>query len=161
MGTDRESLLRTWEFEHGGSAKAIRAVPAGSISLRPHEKSRSAQELCWHIAEAERYFVVQGAGLEIPGENPVPKEAPLAAPAAIADAFDRSHAGLVAEVGKQDAAWFSGTVDFHGMKVSRADLLDVMFRHEAHHRGQLSVYVRLAGGKVPAHYGPSADDAGK
>lgn len=158
MADAGNALLQSWEFEHGLSGKSIRAVPPAKIAMRPHEKSRSMQDLCWHIAEAERYFVVQGLGLDVPGENPVQKDAPLATPEAIAGAFDRSHGILAAAVAKQSPGWFAESVDFHGSKVPRAGLLDVMLRHEAHHRGQLSVYLRLAGGKCPSIYGGSADE---
>ncbi len=161
MANAGDALLQSWEFEHGLSGKSIRAVPPGKMAMKPHEKSRSMRDLCWHIAEAERYFVVQGLGLDIPGENLVPKDAPPATAEAIAGAFDRSHAILAGAVAKQSPGWFAESVDFHGLKVPRAGLLDVMFRHEAHHRGQLSVYLRLAGAKVPATYGPSADETGK
>jgi uncharacterized damage-inducible protein DinB len=40
----------------------------------------------------------------------------------------------------------------------RHRVIDLMVRHEVHHRGQLTVLVRLAGGKVPAVYGDSADE---
>ena len=40
----------------------------------------------------------------------------------------------------------------------RSIVLRDTFLHLAHHRGQLSVYLRLAGGRVPSIYGPSADD---
>jgi uncharacterized damage-inducible protein DinB len=42
--------------------------------------------------------------------------------------------------------------------MSRLAIVELMIRHEVHHRGQLSVYLRLAGGKVPSIYGGSADE---
>ncbi len=160
MASAADALLQSWEFEHGLTGKVIRAVPAGKMAMKPHEKARSMQDLCWHIAEAERFFVSECLGLKVPGENPVPKGTPLASPAAIAEAFDRSHAALAAEVAKQSPAWRSEPVDFFGMKMPRAGVADVMIRHEVHHRGQLCLYLRIAGAKVPAVYGPSADDPG-
>lgn len=158
MGETGNALLQSWHHEHGLSGKAIRAVPPGKIGMRPHEKSKSMGELCWHLAEAERFFVVKGLGVDVPGENPVPKETPPSTPAAMAEAFDRSHAALAAALEKKDAAWFGETVDFFSMKMSRAAVVETMLRHEIHHRGQLTVYLRLAGGKVPSIYGGSADE---
>ena len=152
------AAVDTWKYEHGLSAKVMRAVPAAKLDMRPHEKSRSMRDLAWHLAEAERFFVVKGLGLEIPGENPVPKETPPATPAAMADAWDRSHADISGLVAKKHPAWFEEVVPFFQMKMPRAAILDLMVRHEVHHRGQLTVYLRLAGAKVPGTYGGSADE---
>jgi len=152
------AALDTWRYEHGLTAKVMRAVPAAKLAMKPHEKSRSMGDLAWHLAEAERFFVVQGLKVENAGENMVPKESPPDSPAAMADAFDRSHSFLHAAVAGRDAAWFGETVDFFQMKMTRAAILDLMVRHEVHHRGQLTVYLRLAGAKVPGTYGGSADE---
>ena len=157
MAEAPESILRTWRYEHGTSATCIRAVPQGTAAFRPHGRSRSMGELCRHLGEAERFFVVGCLGVEVPGPDPVAKDAPLPDPGAVADAFDRSHAALAAAVEARAPAWFEEPVEFYGMRLPRADVLGVMVRHEVHHRGQLSVFLRLAGGKVPAIYGPSAD----
>ena len=152
------ATVDTWNYEHGLSTKVMRAVPAAKLDMRPHEKSKSMRELAWHLAEAERFFVVQGLGVQVPGDNPVPKETPPATPSAMADAFDRSHAALSAAIAKSDPAWFAEVVPFFQMKMTRAAILDLMIRHEVHHRGQLTVYLRLAGAKVPSTYGGSADE---
>lgn len=44
------------------------------------------------------------------------------------------------------------------METSRAEMIQDSLLHLAHHRGQMTVYLRLMGAKVPAIYGPSADD---
>ena len=160
MADPTNAAVQSWRYEHALTAKMIRAVPASSIGMQPHEKSRSARDLCWHMAEAERFFVAQCLSVEVPGENPVPKGAPLPTPTAIADAFDRSHAALAAATEQKGAAWFAEVVDFFKTKMSRAAVLELMIRHEVHHRGQLTVYLRLAGAKVPSTYGGSADEPG-
>jgi uncharacterized damage-inducible protein DinB len=152
------AAVDTWAYEHGLSAKVMRAVPAAKLDMRPHEKSRSMRDLAWHLAEAERFFVEKGLGLALPGENPVPKEAPPATPAAMADAYDRSHAAMSAAIAKKEPAWFAEVVPFFGSKMPRGAIVDLMVRHEVHHRGQLTVYLRLAGAKVPGTYGGSADE---
>ncbi|MDP3795329.1 MAG: DinB family protein [bacterium] len=59
-----------------------------------------------------------------------------------------------------DEEW-SGNIDFFGTPSRRADTCWMTLLDTIHHRGQLSVYIRLAGGKVPAIYGPSADEETK
>jgi uncharacterized damage-inducible protein DinB len=157
MGDAMAVLLQAWEHEHASTVRCIAAAPDARLDLKPHEKSMSLHRLCWHIPEAERFFVVRCLGLEPPGPDPVPKDAPPATVAGIVEAFERSHASLVAAVRARDEAWLAEVVEFFGMHLPRARVADVMIRHEIHHRGQLSVYLRLAGARVPGVYGPSAD----
>ena len=60
-------------------------------------------------------------------------------------------------------AWFSGTLQFpvgpgKMGDWKRSDFMWFLLSDHIHHRGQFSVYLRMAGGKVPAIYGPSADE---
>ncbi len=160
MGLAREAFLAAWDHENGTSARAIRAMPDGKLDLKPHPKSMSAAELCWHLATSERYFAVGAMGVEAPGEDPVPKERPPSTVAAMAEAFERSHAALRRAAGGKPDAWFEQEVEFYGMRLPRVSVGNLMLRHEAHHRGQLTVYLRLAGSKVPSIYGPTADEPG-
>jgi uncharacterized damage-inducible protein DinB len=49
---------------------------------------------------------------------------------------------------------------FGFLQMPAVGFLSLLIRHSAHHRGQLSSYLRAMGGRVPAIYGPSADTAG-
>ena len=65
MGDAAKEILGKWAFEHGLSAKVVRAVPGAKLDYRPHEKSKSMGELAWHLAEAERFFVEKGLGIAV------------------------------------------------------------------------------------------------
>src|SRR5262249_30993226 len=52
---------------------------------------------------------------------------------------------------------FAREFDFFGSNIPAVAMLSIIIRHTAHHRGQLSAYLRAMGGKVPGIYGPSAD----
>ena len=61
-----------------------------------------------------------------------------------------------------EAAWTSDAlrepVAFYGTVLPRGEVLEIVLRHEIHHRGQLTVLMRLAGLRVPGVYGPSGDE---
>jgi uncharacterized damage-inducible protein DinB len=160
MGAAMDALLAAWEHEHGTSVRVLRAVPDARLDLQPHPKSMTLHRLCWHIPEAERFFVARCLGAEPPGPDPVPKGAPPGTVEGMVAAFEASHAGLVESVKGRGEAWLAEEVEFFGARLPRARVGDVMLRHEIHHRGQLTVYLRLAGAKVPSIYGPSADETG-
>ena len=154
MGKAHDATFRTWDAENLLTLKALRAVPSKGLEFRPHRLSRSLGELAWHLVESERWFCTEA--MKLPGRK-VGAKAP-ATGGAIAAAREATHAELSAAVRKKGDAWLSAEVEFYGMKMTRAGIVSLMVRHDAHHRGQLSVYLRLVGAKVPGIYGPSADE---
>ena len=154
MGKAHEATLKLWDAENLLTLKALRAVPSRGLDFRPHPTSRTLRDLAWHLAESERWFCTDA--MRLPGKKVGAK--PPASAGAIAEARAASHAELAAAVRKKGDAWLSAQVEFYGMKMPRADIVGLMVRHDVHHRGQLSVYLRLAGAKVSGIYGPSADE---
>jgi uncharacterized damage-inducible protein DinB len=80
--------------------------------------------------------------------------------------YERSHRELLAELGSMDdAGWDRRGQLLMGGKVVMeqpvGEFLWLILFDSIHHRGQLSAYLRPMGGKVPAIYGPSADDSGQ
>ena len=140
--------------------KVMKAVPPDQAAYRPHPRSTSAGDLLWLLA-AELH---DACDLIDRGEaNWVQRPAP--APAESIAAYERNAAALETRLADlSDAKWESHArfmVD--GKAVWEAPLGDMLFGFlfdAIHHRGQLSSYLRPMGAKVPAIYGPSADDPG-
>ena len=160
MRPDAEKVLRSWDEEAATTLQVIRALPPGSLGFRPHERGMDAGTLAWHIVTSERWFCTGWMGVEAPGEDPVPKDAPPGSPGEMAAARERSHAALAAAVRERGEDWLEGEVEAYGMRERRIDILHLLLRHEAHHRGQLTILLRLAGGRIPPVYGPTADEGG-
>jgi len=157
MGS-REATLRVWDQENASTLKMLRAIPNAHLTLKPHPRGWKLRDLAWHLVTSERWFCTVPLGIEAKGPDPAPKNRPPASGAAMAAAREESHAALAAAVRGKGAAWLDEEVDFYGMRMSREEVLRFMLRHEAHHRGQLSVFLRIAGAKVPGVYGPTADE---
>jgi uncharacterized damage-inducible protein DinB len=152
-----EALLDSWEWERATTVRVIAAVPARRAGWRPHRKNMTAGQLARHLVASEWWFLTGAAGLRMRGNAPAATDGKPTAPAAVAREAAAVHRRLAAAVRRKGDDWLDAEVDFYGMRMTRARLLGLMVRHEVHHRGQLSVYIRLAGGKVPSIYGPSAD----
>ena len=134
----------------------LAAVLESSWAWRPHEKSRTAGELAWHVATGLHWFVADALKLKIP-----PKPAsPPSSTSALLEVFDSLTRDSLAALKKMDDAWVRQGADFFGTPATHGEILGTQVVHEAHHRGQLTLYVRMTGGKVPAVCGPSADDPG-
>jgi uncharacterized damage-inducible protein DinB len=157
--TEKEMFMRTWEREFQTTLRVLKAYPKDKLDLKPSEKSRSARELLSIFAGEESMIggVCKG---EIDFQN-MPK-APETHEGIVA-AYEGTHREMVEQVKNMPEADFNSSMPFAvGPKqmgqVRKADILWMVVMDKVHHRGQLSVYTRMAGGKVPSIYGPTADE---
>ena len=148
------------------SRRALEQVPQGKFNWKTHEKSMIFGYLADMIATIPTWITmeIQQDELDVaPPENKKTKQAPKETSDALLKALDESAAAARAAL--------SGTTDehlnttwkllAHGKVVMESPshvMIQDTFNHWAHHRGQMTVYLRLMGAKVPALYGPSADD---
>ncbi|MBV9762211.1 MAG: DinB family protein [Acidobacteriaceae bacterium] len=143
--------------EHRLTKTVIEAVPLDKNDYRPDENSYSALDLAWHIAAAENMF------LRVPAEggfdfsrNKRPESIRNSADVArwYADEFAANFERLTRLTDEQ----LTKVVDFRGfVQLSAVLFLELGLRHSIHHRGQLTVYLRPMGAKVPSVYGESYD----
>jgi uncharacterized damage-inducible protein DinB len=156
----KHAFLEKLERNHANTVRVLRAFPGDKSEFRPHERSSSALKLAWTFVVEERIMLKAGRGEQILGGGFPP---PPDTWEQVLAAFDMVNADLVSELRDPRNGELHGTVKFMvGPKqtgdFALADFIDFMLDDQIHHRGQLAVYVRMAGGKVPAIYGPSADE---
>src|ERR1700734_2121396 len=155
----RGVYLPALKGEHRLTKSVIEAIPLDKGDYRPDEISKSAFELGWHIALTEmRFMEVPVAGEFDFGPRPRPDSIKNSADLAdwYADNFEQHFEKLT----KLTNAQLLKIVDFRGMfQVPAVMYLNFGLNHSIHHRGQLSMYLRPMGAKVPAIYGESYDSA--
>lgn len=151
-------LINTIEREHGITAKVLAAVPADKWEYKPDPKSMSAMELVWHIPSSEQFFMSGVASGEFAsGGGGRPEE--LKTPADIVKWYDEQSASNIARLKSMSGEDAGRVINFFNMfHLPGMAYLQLMLTHSAHHRGQLSAYLRPMGAKVPSIYGPSADE---
>jgi uncharacterized damage-inducible protein DinB len=149
--------LPTLKRETATTAKVIAATPNDHLDYRPSEKCMPAGELLWHIASADVMFIegilsgAFGKGPDKPESISSPQEISAWYTARMSPAIERLSNYTPEQAGK--------ILDLFGfMQTPAAGAINFAVAHSIHHRGQLSSYIRPMGGKVPAIYGPSADD---
>jgi len=160
----KQQVLDALEREDARTKRVLRAYPDDKLDLKPHVKAKSAREVAWLLVMGLRLMskaVATGFDWSSPSSPPPPPPATLAA---ILDALEREHKQLVDVLRPvAEAKLTSETVKFLVAPKTLGDiptiefLWFVLFDH-VHHRGQLSVYLRMADGKVPSIYGPSGDE---
>jgi len=151
--------LPTTKNEHATTKRVIEAIPLDKGDYRPEPVAKSALELAWHIAAAENRFlggVAAGAFDFTPNHRPEH----VKNSADIAKWYEESFETNFAKLAKMTGEELAKPIDFRGMFNFPAVMyLGFSNNHSIHHRGQLSVYLRPMGAKVPAIYGESYDSA--
>jgi uncharacterized damage-inducible protein DinB len=157
--SEKDMYLMAFEMEYQTTLKVLRAYPAAKAELKPSERSVSARELVWTMVLNQMVVepILQGR-LMPEGFPPAP-----ATWAEVLAAFEGAHKKIAAKLATIKDEAMNGTVHtIVGPKkeadVRTGNMLWMMLNDTIHHRGQLSVYLRIAGGKVPSIYGPSGDE---
>lgn len=160
--TNREFCIARRKAEVPTFVRVLKAIPRERLDYRPHPKSRTAPELAWVIAAGEAALVT----LLDTGTVHWKEERPPASVDHIVATYERSADAVderLARLG--DEAWErKARLLMNGSPAWEDTIAQFVwgFLFDAvHHRGQLTVYLRPMGGKVPAIYGPSADDRGR
>lgn len=153
-------FLLNKDREFQTTMKVLKSYPADRLEYRPHEKSSSAKQLAWTFVIEEALIGMAQKG-KIDFSGPLPA-APGTLPEILA-AYEQAHKGSLDTVKKMSEEDFNSMVDFpvgpkQMGKFRKADVCWMSLMDAVHHRGQMSVYLRLVGGKVPSIYGPSADE---
>ena len=156
-------FVRELEAEAPASRKCLERIPASLFDWKPHEKSMQMGYLSLLVAEIPKWIQVTVEASEIDYatfEHVHPKTT-----AELVNHFDENMTGATRALRKASDESLAELfhLKFKGqvlVSVPRKDNIGSNINHLVHHRGQLSVYMRLNNIPVPAIYGPSADERG-
>jgi uncharacterized damage-inducible protein DinB len=155
--TMRESMLQGLARELEITKRVLAAVPDGQRDYRPDPKARSAWELAWHLASCDVQMTDEIADQKFQME-PRFKEEPKNV-RELVDWYDKNFNRAMNRVRAMTPEQLTTPVDFFGFNFPAVFYLSFINNHSIHHRGQLAVYLRPMGSKVPSIYGGSADEA--
>lgn len=165
----RDALLPEFEHEMATTRKALERVPEDKVDWKPHNSSMSMGRLAGHIAEMTGFVgaTFQGDSFDFrpPGAPPV-EPTVMKSRQQLLELFDKNVASAKAAIGKASdedllKVWtlMNGGKTFFAMPRIQV-LRSMILNHVIHHRGQLSVYLRMNQVPVPSMYGPSGDETG-
>ncbi len=162
--TISETLLPEFDHEMANTRKILDCVPEDKFGWKPHTKSMTLGRLASHVAEMASWpvFTINHDKLEL---TPDMKPFNAATKAELMAAIDKNIAeSREAIAGASDEHLGKIWTFIHGghtvFAMPRAVVLrSMVMSHLIHHRGQLSVYLRLNDVPIPGMYGPSADAA--
>lgn len=158
--TELERFLALWDTEAEKTASLMRALSADQYDFRPDAGGRSIGEMAWHLAEGDAYnsFGIESGGFD-PGMKPPGITRPRTV-AELAPGYERIHADAKARIRKLRPEDMERKIKyFDGNEMSIVDILwNGLLLHLVHHRGQLAMLCRLAGGVSPGMYGPNREE---
>jgi uncharacterized damage-inducible protein DinB len=162
MPDELQSFLSVWDREAAQTTSLLRSLPANQYDFRPDPGGRSLGELAWHLAEVDAYIPF---GIEQGGFNFSSRPSGIERPKMIeelAPGYERVHAEAAQRIRKLTSADFDRKMLFFDRDLAIRDILwSAIVMHSIHHRGQLSVLCRLAGGVAPGLYGPNREEMAK
>ena len=161
-----ELLLSELDREVPRSRRALQEVPAGKYDWKPHDKSMIFGYLANMVATMPSWVAMGITMNELdvaPASGSAMKQEKLETSEALVKALEASAADARKALnGTNDeflmTSWRLLARGQVVMDTPRWEMIQDTLNHWAHHRGQMTVYLRLMGAKVPSIYGPSADD---
>jgi uncharacterized damage-inducible protein DinB len=162
----KDALLPEFDHEMGTTRRLLERTPADKFAWKPHDKSMSLGQLVGHVANIPHWMdgILQHTVFDIEAQGIGPRPRVPESLASLLEEFDRNvkaaRAGLA---GTGDAEMLApwtlkqGTHEIFTLP-RVASIRSFIMNHMIHHRGQLSVYLRLNGVPLPSIYGPTADE---
>jgi uncharacterized damage-inducible protein DinB len=152
----KQDLLKIFRKEFATTLKVMRAFPENKLDFTPHERSSKAKSIMATFIFEMYLMELNVFGKKI--ENSKFKNYSPDNLQTILSDFQMETDYVISNLQSLAENEMNKQVEFAGSKFSADDFMLMMLFDQIHHRGQLSTYIRLAGGKVPSIYGPSADD---
>ncbi len=161
--TIAQTLLPEFDQEVAATRKALERIPEDKLAWKTHPKSWTVAELATHLTHIFSWVAVtmETESLDIDAQH---KETPIDSRRNLLETFDRNAAAAraslaAADDGRMSATWTAKVEGKPAFAMPRSAVLrSFVFNHCIHHRGQLTVYLRLLNVPVPSIYGPSADE---
>lgn len=151
-----EDFINDWTYESESTTKVFNNLTDASLTKNSGENIRTPGRLAWHIVTSVGEMAHRtGLTFETVDENAaIPSTAKE-----IVDEYKRASDGMIKEISEK---WKDEILlledDMYGEMWKKGKTLGVLVTHQIHHRGQLSVVMRLAGLKVPGVYGPAKEE---
>jgi uncharacterized damage-inducible protein DinB len=158
--TEIETFRQVWNAEAATTIRLLETLPSAHYEFRPDPKGRSLGELAWHLSEIDACltFGIAHGRFRYEDEPPDlkrPREIALLAPG-----YRRVHEQAVARLESlQNADLARKVTFFDGRQLTIRNVLwEQLLHHLIHHRAQLVLLCRMAGGTPPGLYGPNREE---
>jgi uncharacterized damage-inducible protein DinB len=147
--TPKANILKDWERARAFTKEYLDAMPESGYALKPTKEMRSFAGQMLHLADAN-YGIVGTATEVAPTAKDLEKSNDVAKASVTEKVLASYDFAINAIKNYPDAKWGEMIKLFNRFDVTRGQVIDKAFEHQTHHRGQATVYIRLAGATPPA-----------
>jgi uncharacterized damage-inducible protein DinB len=156
MGHGYAFFAETYETERLKTLQVWSQFQDADLGFRPEPRARTPREHMVHQCASEDAWMRNMMQLE----SGLPVLPAAETRLAFLDHYAAASGKRLEGLRERPAAWFEEEAQFFDVRRPRAWILLRRFTHSAHHRGQLTVYLRLLGRDLYSTYGPTADTGG-
>jgi uncharacterized damage-inducible protein DinB len=162
----KDVLLPEWDHEMATTRRLLQRVPPADFSWKPHDKSMSLGQLAGHLANLPKWctLILDGTVLDLATTGDDRRSREPASPEGLLQDFDQKSSAARANLAQRSdpellAPWTLKNEGHEVFTLPRISAIrSFVLNHSIHHRGQLSVYLRLRNVPLPPIYGPTADE---
>lgn len=151
-----DEFLAEWANECQSTMKLLNCLTDESLNVKVYPEGRTLGFIAWHITNTIGEMMSK-AGLDVNAAENHDEEPATAKQ--ILDEYQKQSQAMVKSLNEK---WTNDTLnldfDMYGQTWKGGQILWGLVKHEIHHRGQLSVYMRFAGLRVPGIYGPAREE---
>jgi uncharacterized damage-inducible protein DinB len=151
-------FIEDWKYESESTIKIFSNLSDESLTIKFNNEIRTAGRLAWHIVGA---IADLGHRMGLKFETVDENSSILSTAKEIVDEYKRASDGLIKEIKEKwndETLLLEDEITGQGERWTKGKTLGVLVTHQIHHRGQLTVVMRLAGLKVPGVYGPAKEE---
>ncbi len=161
-----DALLPEFDHEMGTTRRLLERVPEADFAWKPHEKSMSLGQVAGHLANIPTWgtIILDQPVFDLADAGHDPRPGLPVSRAALLQEFDTKVAAARANLARRTddelrAPWTLKQAGHEIFTMPRISAVrSFVMNHSIHHRGQLSVYLRLRNVPLPSMYGPTADE---
>lgn len=145
------SMVKDWERSKSYTLEYLEAMPASAYNFRPVDSINSFAQQMLHLARANFFFLHTATGDPMPGYTSAPLELRpgAASPDSVRYYVQESYDYCINAVKNSYTEQYDKERNFFGFKVPVYSLMQKALEHQAHHRGQTTIYIRLQGIRPP------------
>lgn len=151
-----EDFLEDWREEADATAKLLEGLEEAKMNDKLSENVRSLGKLAWHMVQT---LTEMGTKAELFETDELDHKDIPTSKAVLIDMYRKYAAALAESVEKN---WFDATLlemkNMYGEQWHKGRILSILIKHQTHHRGQMTVLMRLLGMPVKGVYGPAKEE---
>lgn len=151
-----EDFLTDWQSESEATLKIFATIPDDKKSKKIHKNVRSLERLAWHITQTLTEMPFRA---KIMDEDYLDKKSIPETFTEISDNYKKYNESLIRLIKERwDGLDLAESIEVYEQRWPKYKILNVLIKHQAHHRAQMTIIMRILDIKVPGLYGPAKEE---